>query len=780
MKYLILACCLILTSCGNKKPQITQNPKNEKEVEQISYDPGVSDIILINNDNYDNFYKIEVPENEVFAISLKVKANKTIGEVKSIRSSSDVVIPQDCVKTYIEDEECPIEIPFNETIKGLKVIRLATSMGNRFFLIVINRTNPQASSQVTVTGPSDFGDLVEKQSVIKTFTIKNIGESISENINVALSGEDKNSYRIVHNSCQGKNLNKNGRCMVKVVFNSEQKTTGNFKGQIIVNSQSQTVPYSVQSEVVTSTVSNSPPQLTIPDLAIVAGDLFNLPLSAQDLDGDNLTFYANSSTLNTTINSMGFLTINPNVDQVGSHNVEVYVSDNKSPATRVVVPVTVYPQMIYAGSSSFMEGEIKSPLFSVSFNPGVKITEVKTSIDQVATIVRISGSAVSSLINPLPNGINLPINSANTGSVTYNIDGAVKYAGSYDVNFEVTLQNGHKINYLKTLNIQPANLPIVKYNLFAVKNQAGTQTGYDGFSILNSAYDLYRQSQNWRTPILTSLRHEVLNCNTSSSFEASNQTHLNCLRDNSFEDSETGFIFNQVTSGGSAIGGIANGTKKSFVIEKYPWSHTLAHELGHQWGLWHTFESYWNDELIHCTSSSFDSCFYRSLYENTPGKSLSTPGDWANFKVDFDSASGIVPFNYTAIDDTHIDYFNGFVYSLNNLGQNLGLPNPGGYTNGTSLVLYKGGQSYTAAQGNYACHQIRTTNGGTVSNGHLYDNPVYCPSIPGRVSNYLIPEATVKNTMSYWYHEDGSARFSEGQKQRMNQVLSIYPELISP
>lgn len=781
----LIVVSLLLSACGanNQTPKNTtnENPTDVSEVQKIAYDENEPDIFIVPTSSLENNLSVSVPSNQTSTVTLRIKANKTAGQVKSIRSSSDLVIPKSCVKTYVENEECLMEIPLSAQISGLKSIRIATNLGNRFFLLNISRVNSQVSS-IIISGSNNFGSITEKETVIKSFIVKNIGSGNSETLNLSMTGGDSSSYSIVYNSCSGKVLGKNKSCNVRVAFVGKNKVLGNYNSQLSVVEGSRTIQSPITSEIVISKIVNTPPQVNLVSNPLIA--VVNTPLEFQvqatDAESDSLSYSIISPSLNSTISSSGLITITASGTQLGSKSVVVKVSDNKSPAVEITIPVQVYQDMIYTGNTTFSEGEIKAPLFGIEINTGRKINQIRTNLNNSITPVKISGSGVNGISYPLMSGEMLPLISNNVGVVNYLIQGGVKFAGNYQLFFELTLDNGHVVTYKKNIEVTSNNLPYMKYDLWAVRS--GSTTGYDGDSIIESMQEMKREYQGWRTPILTKLTHESIVCNGSEivNFDAANNNHLNCLRDRSSTTSETGFVFNEVYSGTRQIGGIANGTRKSFVIEKYPWSHTLAHEIGHQFGLWHTFESYWNDTLIHCTGSGtqYDTCYTYNLYENRTGKNLNIYGDFANFLVDFDASSGIAPFNYNVSDDTSIDYFNGQVYTLKNLLQSF-YPNGGGYVNNDLVVLNKGGQSYLSSASDYACNQIRGFNGST-ANGHPYNNPVYCPSVPGRPVNYLIPEDTVKNTMSYWYHELNSARFSTNQKIRMDRVLNLYPEITTP
>ncbi len=769
MKILLIMIIIAVFGCGknNDIKSINNNPKSQEEVQKIEYSSTDKDLVIVNENNLLNYSEISLNNNEPGQITLAIKALNVTGQIKSIIGNSDLNFSKDCVKSYISGEICSIVINFSQQVKGLKIIRIATTIGNRFFILNIKRTNQSATPIIQIKNDGIIGNVTNNQQIIKTIFIQNVG-SISEPLNV-IESITNSGFNILYNTCQGRVLNRQQSCVLKIKFNGKNKVNGQHTFPIIINGK---IIGNAQSTIIQSNIINSPPIINEDTINAVAGNVLNKKLNIFNVEEDNLEIQVDSK-LPLTISGQT-ISFEPNATHIGSHQIKIMVSDGINPIVYKNINLKVFQNLNYIGQSSFTQGEIKSPAFGFDLNIGKKIKKIKTNIQEFITPIEVSGSGmIGSQFPTMDNSEYFFVNENNQGTISYFINGAFKKAGNYSMVIEVEALDGDIIQYAKNIEVKTSNLPIVKYDLWAVKTSNGT--GYDAFSITESVEELKRLYSGWRTPILNKLTHDYLICNGSpiETFDAQNQDQLNCLKNNSSNNAETGFIFDNVYSGGRQIGGIANGTRKSFVIEKYPWSHTLAHEIGHQFGLWHTFETFWNDSLIHCTTNNINSCLYSGLYENLPNRSIQLPGDWANYKVDFEN--DVINYVYASIDDTPIDYFNGFVYSLNNLYSAI-IQNEGGYQNGESVVLYKGGQSYSAAPGNYACHQIRGSEGLKI-NGYPYNYPVVCPSIPNKPANYIIPETTVKNTMSYWYHENESANLTNNQKQRMDQVIDDYPEL---
>lgn len=771
MRVLILL-FLFLSACAPDQKPAKEIPQTPEDVLSLKYLPSEENLVVVDNtSNLENYLRVTGEPNSVIMVPAVVKSLNTVSEVKSITSSPGVEVVHNCIKSYSVNEECSISLRvLASTGGGLKIVRFFATQGVRY--LILNITRSSASNQYSFASIPDieFGTLTGSKITTKVVSIKNLSNKIVENVVPEMIGRDSKAFEII-NSCPA-SLAPSAICNIRIRLKAGEKANGSYQASLMITADGPGTPLMKQTatQVVGNTISNQAPTwVNFSSLGVEADVNFSQSLGASDFEGDELDYSIAENSLGASVSKSGVLSVSPSFSQLGSHALTVYVSDGKHPAVSKTFNFNVYPKLLLSGTS-FTEGDVLDPLFTMSFNGSRTITQIDSNIDQVFSVLKVTGSGTTGTNTSYLTNNQFPVISGGASQPAYNVSGGVKFAGSYPLNITVTFSDGSTHTYNKTIVINNSNLPVVRYDIYAVKpsNQAynSSSSGYNSNNLISSAKELRRIAGNWRVPILTKVRIQPLICSGSEVSVFNYENHKPCLKDNASLDSETAFFFTDTySSATNQVGGIALGTRAGFAVDINNVVDTLAHELGHNLGLFHTFESYANDYVYHKFPGESFPLIY-SLVKNTGSRTLSTPGDWLNYYFDYNSSQLVSPFNFSGItDDLPKDYFNGKVVTLDNCifqGFCLG---PASYQSGVQALISYGGQSPIVS--GYACIQNFATR------------VVTCSNIPDE-GNITLSPAVVSNTMSYWYKAYGSganSNFSVGQTQRMDRIILNFPEL---
>lgn len=804
MKLFLMLFVLILNSCGgqdaNQIEIINENPKKEEEIQEVTYPDVIPDIFAVTEFSLSNHDVLTLEIGATRNYPIRIKANNKIDELKSISSNNtDLVFSKSCVKPYSIDEECILNLPITSDMSGKYIFRFVSNSNVRFFILTINRVPVDTSLVLSGNSSLSFVNVSFGVPVSQNMIITNQGDIDSESLSFSFRGLDTDVYSIGEDSCSGRILKKGSSCQISLSFFTNVKNNGSYFSELIAHSGLKNLKISnLSGNVVNSTINNQAPVVLSSVILAKEGRNINYQLEVADIENDQL-FYEINDNSGATISSSGVISYVPN--SLENQSIIVTVTDKKNPIVTKVLKLNLIKELNYSGNTVFNEGEVKNLLmsFTITANPNKIVNSIETNLKDFVTATRFSGSGVTGLTHPLmnQNSNQLPKRTGGNNVFVYDVGGSVKYAGAYQLQVRVKYSDLTEDVFEKSITVNSENLPYLRYDLFAVKGN-GTITGYSAVDIYDMTLEMKREFAGWRTPILTNIRHEEINCNGTiiDDLDYENDNHYNCTKARQSDNSETAFISRDVYSGDDVIGGVSLGLRQSMYVRKNNWIHTLAHEMGHQLGLWHTYESYWNDWLAHCTSNDLNSCGIFRLVENISGRSGVVVGDWSNWISDNSQSNGASAFSFNSQNDTDIDYYNSRVVSSLNLnssarsalllyyGRN---SNPGGYQNGDSVVI---GQQDIFLYGNNstdnACIQYGCPSGYGCNNlsevsqyNPTYSYPVFCYNIPGKPSVFELPESVVKNTMSYWIHDDNSARFSPNQKSRMDEVLNVFTELVS-
>lgn len=775
MKKLLIISFLILSSCTQNSqsptPPKENNPQNPEEVSEGTYLPSENNLVMVDSEsNLNNYIVITTLEGSSGIVNGLIKSLNISGEVKSISASSGISITENCRKLYSAAEICPVQISYTGTTKRLNYVRIYTNQGSRFFIVKIQRTPLNQSHSLSVLGDGNFGTISNNFS--KTLTVKNSGNIAATGVEISLAGPDAGAFELI--SLCPSSINSNFSCTLRVKIKTQEKGNGLYQSQIVVaaTSQGNAVLHTLSAEVTGSSIVNHPPVLEDSEVLVEADSSLVKNLSASDAEGDPVKFSLGTNNLGASITETGLLTLNPTLAQVGDQILPIKISDGKSPAVTRNLVIAVLPKLVISGSL-FSEGQILDPAFTATFQGSRTMSSLSTNLHYFMSVVKITGSGIGSLTPWLGEDGELPV--TNSFPLTFNFSGAMKYSVNTKLNFYVTFQDGKSFIYKRTIQIEPVGLPYVKYDLYVVhpsdESPNSGNTGYSSGALLASLQELKRISAGWRVPIVDKIRIKPLICSGTEVKDFIYSSHRTCLKDNASLDSETAYFFrNTFSSPGSAVGGIALGTRAGFAVDVNNVYDTLAHELGHNLGLFHTFEASGNDYVLHKFSTGNPQQY--SLIRNTGSRNLATPGDWLDYRFSYDPGQvvSVVSVNYGAItDDVGIDFWNGKNVVINDqvcftpqICVNIG---PNDYHSGVSAIISVGSQSWTDSA--YACTQSFSTK------------IVSCSNVPD-LGNFSLSSSIVNNTMSYWlksYGVGANSNFSSGQKLRMDKIISLFPEL---
>lgn len=773
MKKLLLISFLILSACtktpSSSAPPSENNPQTPEEVSEGTYLPSDNNLVLVDSEaNLNNFITVNALEGSGGSVNALVKSLNISGEVKSLSVSAGITVVENCRKAYAASESCPVQISYTGTTKRLNYVRIYTNQGSRFFIVKIQRTPLNQSHELSVLGDGNFGTVSNNFS--KSLTIKNSGNLSAQGVEISLSGPDAGAFELI--SLCGSNINPSQACTLRIRIKAKERGNGLYRAQLVVaaTSQGNAILFDLSATITGSVSSNQPPTLGESEILVEADAILNKGLSAIDPEGDNVTFSVGPNNLGASITTSGVLTVSPTLAQVGDQILPIKISDGKSPAVTRNLIIAVLPKLVLSGSM-FTEGQVLDPAFSVTFQGAKPMSSLSTSLENFMSVVKITGSGIGTSNPWLGEDGALP--TTNAFPLTFNFSGAIKYSGAPKLNFYVTFQDGKSYVYKRQIQVAATGLPYVKYDLYVVhpsdENPNSGNTGYSSGALIASLQELRRISSGWRIPIVDTIRIKPLICSGTEVKDFIYSSHRTCLKNNASLEAETAYFFrNTYSTPGSAVGGIALGTRAGFAVDVNNVYDTLAHELGHNLGLFHTFESAGNDLVFHKFSTGNPQQY--SLIKNTGSRNLLTPGDWLNYRFSYDPAQSVsvAEVNYGAIaDDVGIDFWNGKNVVLNNqvcLGVcfNLG---PVDYQTGVPAIISSGSQSWTDSA--YACTQSFDTK------------LVSCTNVPD-LGNFSLSSSIVNNTMSYWlksYGVGANSNFSSGQKLRMDKIISLFPEL---
>lgn len=771
MKYLVIPLFLFISACANQNEPIPDNP----QIKEISFQ-------YLGEDEEITLESLDKKPLNKRSLTFKNISNETKSVPFYILNKDDND-PNNYFKIAINrcisvkaGQTCRVDVVFNS--RGLTHLpfpgatyeaRLSFNFDHEELIPLVGTAISSRSEVKSIV--LEGSTAIQKDGDKYTFSdlyLKNDG-TIGSVLNVLITG---NFIKRI-DRCSGKELKPNQKCRVQVAYNGRN---GGFPSGSIQFDE-QTIPVSVVDPT-----SNLP-----------LGDFSAREISYMINDGvkEEILNFSNFDSISIVpaISGISFidnkLIVDSSLLTVQDYSFKLEVNRGVEKLEKNIT-LKMMPKLT-VGNISVNEGAFHN--FTIGLESSSTINQlIFPNLENNFTIYSIrKNSAIQSLLNRVKGSTEI-----NSSIMNLRLDTVARYNSSGILNFIISTggkEYAYEIPY--TINRDPQERPYLNYQYHSFRDNNSTQEQIN--ALVSNINGMNESMAGWRVPILTDYSFKELYCSgervntyeTTATYASGSQTINECLKsisDNSQSGSINVFSFSNVYSNSNRIGGIALGLEAGVVVGADQYQVT-AHEVGHILGLFHTFETYWNEPLVsrnifteisgrivHSGDGSPLIMYYASQPTNITPVSLpvgsKVPADWYQGLFTYNrNGADVTPFDYSGIiDDTPYDPFGTKKVSLSLTGiYSIGISNSP-FSNGNLIYFYRGSQdNYNGMSSGFACN-----NGAYNSLSQTYSTTCETGSLP-------LLNSIIKNQMSYWWSVE-HGEFTNGQKGRMDRVISVYPE----